>query len=80
MSRCVGIQASVSVHADQVVTVLTLSKSSQCHMTKKGSFEFDFTFFQGLSLSLSLSCVFNGFAPCCGQTIMTFSMLYPNVL
>lgn len=52
MSRRVCVRASVSVHADQMVTVLTLSKSSQCHMTRRGAFEFDFPFFQGLSLSL----------------------------
>lgn len=45
------MQASVSMHADQVATVLTLSKSSPCHVTIRGSFEFDFAFFQGLSLS-----------------------------
>lgn len=53
----VCVRVSVSVHADQVVTALTPSKSSQYHMKGGGGLwwvaEFDFAIFQGLC-----ACVF----------------------
>lgn len=60
----VYLYASVSLHADQVVTAQTLSMSSQCDTWwGRGHFEFDFPFSQGL----------------CLNEVMAFAQLFPNV-